>query len=380
MAYTKTNWVNDSTPAINATNLNKIETGIDEAHTEKEDLANKTTSFQATPDNTRYPTEKLVKDSLDLKANIDDVLKKDNTTSYTPSGDYNPSTKKYVDDGLANKANIDNVLEKDNTTSYTPTSDYHPATKKYVDDISGGGGGGGLILANDESVNYGEIVLNISGFTVAQNSVVMFTPKTKTTTGTHLSQISINGSWYPLKTFRNESIKASFFDKIHDVQDIYLAYYDSTNSCFYLQLVQDDFIPTFSNTVWVTPDNGYEITPKNGKIDSTVTSYRDGMQVIFKVNTANTVSNPKIRISLSNWKYLKMTDGSSPDVGYFKENNFYLAYYDSSADVFIANTITQNNTKLKIETLNISNIPTSDTGIEGDVWNDNGTLKIVEGG
>jgi hypothetical protein len=28
MAYTKTNWVNDSVPAINASNLNKIEQGI----------------------------------------------------------------------------------------------------------------------------------------------------------------------------------------------------------------------------------------------------------------------------------------------------------------------------------------------------------------
>ena len=32
MAYSPTNWVNNSTPAINAANLNKIETGIDEAH------------------------------------------------------------------------------------------------------------------------------------------------------------------------------------------------------------------------------------------------------------------------------------------------------------------------------------------------------------
>ena len=32
MAYTKTTWVNDTTPAIDATNLNHIETGIDEAH------------------------------------------------------------------------------------------------------------------------------------------------------------------------------------------------------------------------------------------------------------------------------------------------------------------------------------------------------------
>lgn len=33
MAYTKTIWVNDTTPAINATNLGNIETGIDDAHT-----------------------------------------------------------------------------------------------------------------------------------------------------------------------------------------------------------------------------------------------------------------------------------------------------------------------------------------------------------
>ena len=32
MAYTKTAWVNDSEPAINAANLNKIEQGIADAH------------------------------------------------------------------------------------------------------------------------------------------------------------------------------------------------------------------------------------------------------------------------------------------------------------------------------------------------------------
>lgn len=32
MAYTPNTWVNGTTPALNATNLNKMETGIDEAH------------------------------------------------------------------------------------------------------------------------------------------------------------------------------------------------------------------------------------------------------------------------------------------------------------------------------------------------------------
>lgn len=35
MAYTKTSWVNDTTPAINATNLNNIEDGIADAHDKK---------------------------------------------------------------------------------------------------------------------------------------------------------------------------------------------------------------------------------------------------------------------------------------------------------------------------------------------------------
>lgn len=43
MAYTKTVWVNDSVPAINQTNLNKIEQGIYEAHENEGDLSNLTT-------------------------------------------------------------------------------------------------------------------------------------------------------------------------------------------------------------------------------------------------------------------------------------------------------------------------------------------------
>ena len=38
----------------------------------KEDVANKVSSFSVTPNNTNYPTEKLVKDNLDLKQNITD--------------------------------------------------------------------------------------------------------------------------------------------------------------------------------------------------------------------------------------------------------------------------------------------------------------------
>lgn len=45
----------------------------------KENASNKTSSWNSTTNNTRYPTEKLVKDSLDNKVNVGDI--KDNLTS-----------------------------------------------------------------------------------------------------------------------------------------------------------------------------------------------------------------------------------------------------------------------------------------------------------
>src|SRR6056297_2240747 len=47
----------------------------------KEKVANKVTEFQATPDDTAYPSEKLVKDNLDLK---EDKANKGATNGYTP--------------------------------------------------------------------------------------------------------------------------------------------------------------------------------------------------------------------------------------------------------------------------------------------------------
>lgn len=52
-----------------------------------------------------------------------------------------------------------NVLEKDNTTAYTPTADYHPSTKKYADD--------GLALKLDTTLkgaNNGLAELDANGF------------------------------------------------------------------------------------------------------------------------------------------------------------------------------------------------------------------------
>lgn len=50
--------------------------------------------------NTNY-VKTTIEDELKARANTSDVLIKTNTTSYTPTGDYNPATKKYVDDSIS---------------------------------------------------------------------------------------------------------------------------------------------------------------------------------------------------------------------------------------------------------------------------------------
>ena len=46
---------------------------------------------------------------------------------------------------LSEKANVYDVLTKNNTDAFTPTLNYHPATKKYVDDTVSAAGGGDMM-------------------------------------------------------------------------------------------------------------------------------------------------------------------------------------------------------------------------------------------
>ena len=74
-----------------------------------ENSANKVTAFQGTPDNSHYPTEKLVKDSLDLKQNSlgftpENVANRRTSFQGTPDDTHYP-TEKLVKDSLDLKAN-----------------------------------------------------------------------------------------------------------------------------------------------------------------------------------------------------------------------------------------------------------------------------------
>src|SRR3990167_7967639 len=62
-----------------------------------ENVANKASAFQVTPDNTKYPTEKLVKDSLDGKSDTGH----NHSGVYQPVGSYEVTTNKGAANGYA---------------------------------------------------------------------------------------------------------------------------------------------------------------------------------------------------------------------------------------------------------------------------------------
>lgn len=97
-----------------------------------ENVANKTSTFQATPDNTKYPTEKLVKDSLDLKE--DEANKK--TTITSSDTDY--PTCKAVETALAGKQPTGSYeVTSNKKTTLTDSDTDYPTTKAVNTGLSG---------------------------------------------------------------------------------------------------------------------------------------------------------------------------------------------------------------------------------------------------
>lgn len=122
----------------------------------KENISNKTSSWNATTNHTRYPTEKLVKDSLDLKANSSDLSTVATTGDYddllnTPDElcivdfYYDSTTDELVlntcsDQDLANITDKEDKSNKVATWSATPNHIHYPTeklVKDYIDDMIG---------------------------------------------------------------------------------------------------------------------------------------------------------------------------------------------------------------------------------------------------
>ena len=80
-------------------------------------MAEKVTLKDATTGVAVYP-QTLIDSVQDEAGNLLKtlVLMLNNTTAFTPTGDYNPATKKYVDDALASSAGVSIIVQSSQPT------------------------------------------------------------------------------------------------------------------------------------------------------------------------------------------------------------------------------------------------------------------------
>lgn len=111
------------------------------------------------------------------------------------------NTITYSDSGGLYLVDKDKVLLKDNTTSYTPTSDYNPATKKYVDDrINSNSEDNEIIqILNNLFINYDNVKTisqedynKLSQYLESENTVKYIYPTETDNNDISIFQISYN--------------------------------------------------------------------------------------------------------------------------------------------------------------------------------------------
>lgn len=111
----------------------------------------------------------------------DDILiKEQNTPDYWCSSKSNPMTIADFTE-YETKTNLTDYLAKDNTEEFTPTGDYNPATKKYVDDNGVGSVDDVNLTIGQETVTYSKQ----DGVTINSNGQIKYGEKTKDITVEH---------------------------------------------------------------------------------------------------------------------------------------------------------------------------------------------------
>lgn len=135
-------------------------------------LSNLVTSFQATPDDTHYPSEKLVKDSLDAKQ--DTITKATGSDIDTGTDDEKYTTSKAIKDSgvisTAQASEFDSLTEKtspaDDDLILIEDSEASGAKKKVKKSSLGGGDAikESFVVKSGESVTQGKVVMNLNNY------------------------------------------------------------------------------------------------------------------------------------------------------------------------------------------------------------------------
>src|SRR6056297_468673 len=100
-------------------------------------------------------------------AEIDEGILKTTNITITQAVDLDS-----IEEDIVNKADKTNVLEKDNTTEFTPTGDYNPATKKYVDDNASGDLSESVIVnvSTEDSASVDSQIITLTDLSVSSDS------------------------------------------------------------------------------------------------------------------------------------------------------------------------------------------------------------------
>lgn len=130
-------WAVDS--SLSTTSTNPVENRvITQALNWKQDILIAWTNIQIAADwKTISATDTTYTAGTGINIDANNVISNTQTSAEWWNITWTLSNQTDLQNALNNKANKTDVLEKTNTTSYTPSGDYNPATKKYVDDNAG---------------------------------------------------------------------------------------------------------------------------------------------------------------------------------------------------------------------------------------------------
>lgn len=182
------------------------------------------------------------------------------------------NTITYSDSGGLYLVDKDKVLLKDNTTSYTPTSDYNPATKKYVDD---------KINSNNED---NEIIQILTNLCINYENVKTISQEDYNKLSQYLESEEVVKYIYPTEIDNNSS--NSIFQAAYSILDYIIGFKESDgNIQFSLQYTgvigyngTGNIIIVIKPDLSVTIifDIGFLVSPSNNTIIiSTLTSRFD---------------------------------------------------------------------------------------------------------